>query len=232
MTMNGHASHGARQAMLAGAVAGPLFALVGLAQIPTRDGFDMTKHAFSFLLLGPHAWIQAVNFVTAGLLYLWASFGFRRTLIGRSASWASRFAIGMGTGLILAGLFKPDPAFGYPPGTPGGAPVTLTTSGIIHGAAFLLSMTSWVALLFILWRWFRRHDQRRLGITALITAIALLVVPETSAIAGATVVLYVIATAAFVLTSVFFLRPADRGAGPTPTVASEPGHPASFARSL
>jgi hypothetical protein len=127
---------------------------------------------------------------------------------------------------------KPDPAFGYPPGTPGGAAVTLTTSGMIHGAAFLLSMASWVALLFILWRWFRRHDQRRLGITALITAIALLVVPATSAIAGATVLLYVIPTAAFVLTSVFLLCLAGRGAGPRPTVAGEPGHLASFARSL
>jgi hypothetical protein len=70
------------------------------------------------------------------------------------------------------------------------------------------------------------------GITALITAVALLVLPATSAIAGATVLLYVIATAAFVLTSVFLLRLADRGAGPGPTVATEPGHPASFARSL
>jgi hypothetical protein len=192
----------------------------------------MTKHAFSFLLLGPHAWIQAVNFVTAGLLYVGGSLAFRRTLSGHSVAWASRCSIGIGTGLVLAGLFKPDPAFGYPPGTPGGAPVTLTTSGMIHGAAFLLSMASWVALLFILWRWFRRHDQRRLGITALITAIALLVVPATSAIAGATVLLYVIPTAAFVLTSVFLLCLAGRGAGPRPTVAGEPGHLASFARSL
>jgi hypothetical protein len=50
-------SHRRRKLLDAGIVAGPLFVTVSLVQIPFRDGFDMTRHAFSFLLIGPGGWL-------------------------------------------------------------------------------------------------------------------------------------------------------------------------------
>ena len=77
-----HVQHRRAQLLDAGVVAGPLFLVVSFAQIPFRDGFDMTRRAFSFLLLGPGGWVQTVNFLLVGLLYIAAGRGLRRWLTG------------------------------------------------------------------------------------------------------------------------------------------------------
>ena len=53
-----------------GIVAGPLFLAVWLVQALTRDGFDPGRHPISLLSLGGAGWIQILNFVTAGVLYV------------------------------------------------------------------------------------------------------------------------------------------------------------------
>src|SRR5215210_1115910 len=70
--------------LVAGAISGPLFVAASLAQIPLRDGFDMTRHAFSFLLNGPGGWLQTINFILTGALFLFASPGLRAGLGGRA----------------------------------------------------------------------------------------------------------------------------------------------------
>ena len=52
-----------------GAVAGPLFIVVGLTQALTRAGFDPVKHPLSLLSVGDLGWIQITNFVVTGLLF-------------------------------------------------------------------------------------------------------------------------------------------------------------------
>ena len=88
--------HRRAQLLDAGVVAGPLFVLVSFAQIPFRDGFDMTRHAFSFLLLGPGGWVQIINFLVVGLLYIAAGRGLRRRRpalrAGPRRSWPPRSA--------------------------------------------------------------------------------------------------------------------------------------------
>jgi hypothetical protein len=41
-----------------GIIAGPLYAVVALAQALTRDGFDLSRHAWSLLVNGELGWIQ------------------------------------------------------------------------------------------------------------------------------------------------------------------------------
>ena len=41
-----------RLLLTGGVLAGPLYVLVGLAQILTREGFDITLHPLSFMSLG------------------------------------------------------------------------------------------------------------------------------------------------------------------------------------
>lgn len=105
-----------RTALSAGIIAGPLMVAVSFAQIPFRDGFDMTRHAFSFLLLGPGGRLQLLNYLVVGALYIIAGFGLSRTLGGRTGRAAQILATCLGAGLILAGIFPPPPSFGYPGG--------------------------------------------------------------------------------------------------------------------
>ena len=46
-----------------GIAAGPLYILVGLGQILTREGFDMRRHPLSLLSNGELGWIQIANFL-------------------------------------------------------------------------------------------------------------------------------------------------------------------------
>jgi hypothetical protein len=185
----------------AGVIAGPMFVALSALQMPFHDGFDLTEHAFSFLLLGPGGWIQAVNFAITGLLFMLASRPLGPAMGSRAGRWARGLAIGLGAGMVTAGLFAPDPSFGYPPGTPEGGPAELSSAGVMHGLAFAVAMLSWCTLLAITGRWLRRSGQTRLGTAAVVTAAALLAVPATSGTSFATVLLYVIVTTAFVVTA-------------------------------
>jgi hypothetical protein len=187
---------------LAGAVAGPLFVLVSFAQVPFRDGFDLTRHAFSFLLTGPGGWLQEINFLVTGVLFLVAGTGLGR-VVGR---WARGAAYGLGGGLIVGGLFAPDPSHGYPIGAPAGMPDPVTYRSVVHGLGFVVGMLSWCVLLLVLARWFARAGRSGWAAVSLVTAIGLLAVPVVSNLSFGTVVLYLVATAGYGVTSVLFTR--------------------------
>ena len=192
--------------LVAGAVAGPFFVVVSLAQIPFRDGFDMTRHAFSFLLNGPGGWLQAINFVVTGALFLVASRALGDALAGRGGVVAGVLLGAVGCGLVVAGLFAPQPSYGYPPGAPDGMPKELTTSSIVHGIAFVASVLSYCAALAVTaWRLRQLGDQKWAGVCAG-AALILLVVPATQSTGAGTVVIYVALTAAFLATSGLMLH--------------------------
>ena len=192
--------------LLAGAVAGPIFVAVSLAQIPFRDGFDMTRHAFSFLLNGPGGWLQAINFVVTGALFLFASPGLRAALAGRTGVVAGVLLGAVGCGLIVAGLFAPQPSYGYPPSAPEGMPKDLTISSIVHGIAFIASVLSYCATLAITaWRLGQLGDRKWAGVCAG-AALILLAIPATQSTGAGTVVIYVAVTAAFLATSGLMLH--------------------------
>jgi hypothetical protein len=46
-----------RHLLACGVLAGPIYILVGLLQILTREGFDMTRHPLSLMSTGDLGWI-------------------------------------------------------------------------------------------------------------------------------------------------------------------------------
>jgi hypothetical protein len=80
-------------------------------------------------------------------------------------------------------------------------PSDLSSGGIVHGLAFAVSMLCWCALLVVLGLWLRRSRRGGWATVALITAVALLIVPAVSAQPFGAVVLYVVVTGAFAITS-------------------------------
>lgn len=150
-----------------GMVAGPLYVAVSLAQALTREGFDLSRHPWSLLANGDLGWIQITNFVVSGLLVVAFALGLRIVLGGgRGGTWGP-WLIGLyGLSLVAAGLFRADPAMGFPVGSPA-VPTSISTHGIVHFAAGGVGFTGLAIACFIVatryaaegrpgWAWFGR----------------------------------------------------------------------------
>lgn len=124
-----------------GVIAGPFYVVVSLAQALTRDGFDLTRHAWSLLANGDLGWIQITNFTLTGAMLVAFAVGLHRALGGgRGGRWAPLLLGAFGVGMALSALvFRADPAQGFPPGAP--QQPQLTWHGALHypiaGVAFL-----------------------------------------------------------------------------------------------
>lgn len=114
-----------------GIIAGPLYVVVSLAQALTRDGFDLRTHAWSLLANGPFGWVQVANLIVTGMMTVAAAVGLRRALApGRARAWAPPLIGAYGASLVGAGIFRADPAQGFPVGAPD-VP-TVTWHGTLH----------------------------------------------------------------------------------------------------
>ncbi|ONI69210.1 hypothetical protein BWI15_21575 [Kribbella sp. ALI-6-A] len=158
-------THTTDNLLLAGVLAGPLNLLVVLTQAFTRDGFDPTKHAGSMLTLGNHGWIQTANFIVTGILVILGAIGLRQ-VIGKKA--ASLLAV-FGAGTALAGVFLPDPALGFPLGTPEGQPVTMSWHGTAHFAVGGIGFLAFIACCVVVGNYFRRTNAPRWATASYLT---------------------------------------------------------------
>ncbi len=114
-----------------GVIAGPLYAVVSLAQALTRPGFDVSKHAWSLLENGHLGWIQIANFALTGAMTVAAAVGLRRALApGRARTWAPALIGAYGAGMVGAAVFRADPAAGFPLGTP--ETTAVSWHGMLH----------------------------------------------------------------------------------------------------
>lgn len=137
--------------LLALAAAGPVYVVLAAAQVATRDGFDIRRHAVSLLSNGSLGWIQIANFVLVGSLVVAGAIGLGRASTGGLGSvWIPRLLFGYGIGLVASGVFVADPADGFPPGTAAGVPDDISLSGILHlawgGIAFALLIAACIAV--------------------------------------------------------------------------------------
>jgi hypothetical membrane protein len=167
---------GATGALLAcGMVAGPLFAVVATAQILTRDGFDLPRHAVSLLSNGALGWIQIANFEVSGLLFLAAAVGLRRALrLRRGGRWGPRLVGAFAVGLIAAGVFRADPMNGFPPGTPPGNPEHPTWHSNVHFTVATLAFLALIAACLVVARGFAAERNRGWAAYSAVTGVAFL----------------------------------------------------------
>lgn len=147
-----------RRLLAGGALAGPLFLVVGFAQAFTRDGFEIGRHAFSLLSNGALGWIQITNMIVTGLLVVAGAVGLRRLLPrGRRGGSVPRLLAVYGMGLVAGGVFVADPADGFPVGGPTGTPGTVSWHGMLHLTLGGIGFLALIAACFVL---ARRHIAR------------------------------------------------------------------------
>jgi Protein of unknown function (DUF998) len=159
--------------LLCGAIAGPLFILTVLIQDYTVPGLDPRFVQLSVLSLGDWGWVQIGNFVLAGVLNLLFAVGlWRRLHPGRAGTWGPILIGVYGLGLMAAGVFRDDPANGFPPGVP--AATSLSWHAAIHDFAGLLIFFALTAALGVFARFFFKRKERWWACYFLASAVLLL----------------------------------------------------------
>ncbi|MFI7416544.1 DUF998 domain-containing protein [Nonomuraea sp. NPDC049684] len=144
-----------RRLLTCGAVAGPLYIIVVVLQMLTRDGFDISRYPASMLSNGDQGWIQIADFTISGLLFVAGAVGLHRAR-GPAAwdgTWGPRLVGVFGAGMIAAACFSADPADGFPPGTPVGPPTSMSTQAMLH---LLVSAIAFLALIAACFAYGRR----------------------------------------------------------------------------
>src|SRR5215471_19759058 len=140
--------------LLGGAVAGPLYLVVGLTEAFTRPGFDIRRHDLSLLANGDLGWIHITDLVVTGLLVVAGAAGMRASLTnGRGRTWGPLLVGIFGFGLIAAGFFTADPALGFPPGTPADAR-SVSWHGLMHLVSAAIGFLCLIAACFVFARRF------------------------------------------------------------------------------
>jgi hypothetical protein len=147
--------------------------VVSLAQALTRDGFDLSRHAWSLLSNGDLGWIQIANFIVTGAMTVAAAVGLRRALSpGRGRTWAPALIGVYGASLIGAGIFRADPAQGFPVGTP--ETTTVSWHGGLHFLIGGIGFGCLIAACFVLGSRFARAGHPALAWFSRVTGVAFL----------------------------------------------------------
>jgi hypothetical protein len=162
-----------RTLLTCGVLTGPVFFAVASVQALTRPGYDIRLNAISQLSLGELGWMQITSFLLAGLLAVAAASGVRRKLKGqKGGAWGALLTGTFGLGLIVAGIFPPDPAFGFPPGAPEGPAMPMSGIAALHAVGFFVSMLSLIVNCFVFVRRFGSTGQRGWLVYSVVSAVA------------------------------------------------------------
>lgn len=138
-----------------GVVAGPFYLVFGLILALTRDSFDLSQHALSLLTIGEDGWLQVLNFALTGVMVVVAGWGMRRAIEGKGSGGGVAVIIA-GVALALAGVFKPDPVAGFPPG----AEETTSVSGMLHLVLGAVQFIALAVAALLLARFFASRAER------------------------------------------------------------------------
>lgn len=157
-----------------GVIAGPVYLVTYLVQGLLREGFDFSRHAASLLTAGAYGWVQVVNFLITGAMIVVAAIGLRRAMpTGTGRTFGPLLLGAHGIGMIAAGIFRADPAYGFPVGTPDG-PGAISWHGIVHLAAGGVGFLCFIAACFVFTRRFGSLGQRGWAIFSAVTGIVFL----------------------------------------------------------
>ena len=143
-----------------GVVAGPLYVIVGAIETFTRPGYNPLRHDLSLMSNGSLGWIHISLFILTGLLTIAGAVGMRRVLRGsRGGTWGPILLGIYGLGLIGAGFFLADPAYGFPPGTPADANA-VSWHGLLHLTCGAIGFIGLIAACFVFARRFASQRLR------------------------------------------------------------------------
>lgn len=157
-----------------GVIAGPFYVVVAVAQILTREGFDPARHQWSLLANGGPGWIQIANLVLTGAMVIAFAVGLGRALAGGvGARWAPLLVGVYGASLVAAGIFRADPALGFPVGTPEG-PGEVSWHGLLHFAAGGVGFTSLAVACFVIARRYSTENRRGWALFSRLTGVVFL----------------------------------------------------------
>ena len=149
-----------RALLACGAVAGPMYVTVTLAQALTRDGFDLRQHRFTLLTAGDLGWIHQSNMLLVGVLTVLLAVGAGQTLRkGRGAVWGPRLLGLFGVAYIIGGMLTADPVAGFPLGTTPEM-VQTTWQGTVQNASRGASSLLLIATSVVIARWFAAEGRR------------------------------------------------------------------------
>ena len=149
-----------RALLACGAVGGPMYVIVTLAQALTRDGFDLRQHRFSWLTTGDLGWIHQSNMVLVGVLTMLFAVGVSQMLRkGRGAVWAPRLLGLFGLAYIVGGVLTADPATGFPAGTTPEM-VHHTVQAAVQNASRGVSTLLLIATSLVIAGWFAAEGRR------------------------------------------------------------------------
>jgi hypothetical protein len=136
----------------------------------TREGFDMRRHALSVLSNGEFGWVQVANFVVSGALVIAGSVGIRRLLRGqRAGTWGPLLLTIYGIGVVGAGVFRADPANGFPPGV--SATAGISRSGVLHFVFGGIGFYALIAACFVFARRFASQGRSTWSMYSAITGV-------------------------------------------------------------
>ena len=163
-----------RLLLTGGALAGPLFIVVGVVHGLVRPGFDPVRHPLSLLSVGDPGWVQIANFVVAGLLFMGCGVGLRHALHpGRAGTWGPWMYGVFGLALVAGGVFVSDPGLGFPPGTPDGVPETMSWHAAAHSVAPVTGFLALSVACFVFARRAVGRGERAWAVFSVVTGIAI-----------------------------------------------------------
>jgi len=144
--------------LTSGMIAGPLYVGISLTEGLTRPGFSFLRHSWSLLANGEWGWVHIALFIVTGLLTIAGAIGVRRVLRGKKGgTWGPRLLGLYGLGLIGAGIFKADPAMGFPLGTAADAHA-VSMSGLLHLMIGAIGFIGLIAACFVIARYFKANE--------------------------------------------------------------------------
>jgi hypothetical membrane protein len=156
-----------------GILAGPCYVVLSLSQAVTREGFDLSRHAWSQLALGDWGWLQVANLVGTGVMASAFAVALRRTLRGgRGGRAVPALVATFGVGLLLAGIFTTDPMGGFPVGM--STPATPSVHGILHLATSGIGFVALAAAMVVMARRYASEQRRGRAVFSVVAAVALL----------------------------------------------------------
>ncbi len=141
--------------LTSGMIAGPLYIGIGFIEGVTREGFSFLHHDLSLLANGNLGWIHSTLLVVSGLLTIAGAVGMRKVIRGNKGGTWGPLLLGLyGLGFVGAGIFKADPAKGFPAGTPADAHA-VSTVGLLHFVCGSVGFIGLIAACFVLARYFK-----------------------------------------------------------------------------